>query len=123
MRRPYHKEELIEVMPVKLALLMCITATFGGVMGRGSETFMAERLETDSRANALLVFVPVGLAFGLVALMMRVFAGIMKDLQQLPMQLDTFRIQDALSTCCSLQHVHPETGEEMPCDRELVPLI
>lgn len=35
-------------------------------------------------------------------------------------QLHTFRMQDTLCFCCSNQHRHPDTGAEIPCDRELV---
>ena len=31
-----------------------------------------------------------------------------------------FRVQDSLSSCCSWQHVRPDTGERIPCDRALV---
>ena len=35
-------------------------------------------------------------------------------------QLRTFRMQDTLCFCCSNQHRHPDTGADIPCDRQLV---
>eukprot|EP00913_Durusdinium_trenchii_P030424 g28499.t1 len=38
----------------------------------------------------------------------------------MPEQLKSFRIQDALSSCCANEHLNPETMEEIGCDRQLV---
>lgn len=35
-------------------------------------------------------------------------------------QISNFKVQEAECFCCSNQHQHPQTGEEMICDRELV---
>eukprot|EP00434_Breviolum_minutum_P000985 symbB.v1.2.000862.t1/scaffold38.1/size396883/2 len=44
----------------------------------------------------------------------------MRDVYQLPDQLNKFRLQDAECFCCTHRHRHPETGQELICDRELV---
>ena len=35
-------------------------------------------------------------------------------------QLQTFSVEEAACTCCSANHVDPDSGEVMPCDRELI---
>merc|ERR1719330_77507 len=42
------------------------------------------------------------------------------EVWQLPQQLGSFSIHDSECFCCACNHVHPETGAEVPCDRELV---
>ena len=56
----------------------------------------------------------------LLPLMNYLGMSIMRDVQQLPDQLQNFRLQDAQCFCCSHHHRHPETGQELICDRELV---
>lgn len=43
-----------------------------------------------------------------------------RSLQQLPSQLGSFSIQAAKCFCCSHDHLHPDTGLQMCCDRALV---
>ncbi|CAE7466998.1 unnamed protein product [Symbiodinium microadriaticum] len=43
-----------------------------------------------------------------------------KQLQHVPEQLKTFEVQNAACFCCANDHKHPDTGAEIPCDRELV---
>jgi len=57
------------------------------------------------------VFIPVAVYMAL---------GCMTRLYQLPQQLHHFRVQDAKCFCCSNDHKHPETGQELQCDRMLV---
>ena len=56
----------------------------------------------------------------LLPLMNYLGMSIMRDVQQLPDQLQNFRLQNAQCFCCSHHHRHPETGQELICDRELV---
>ncbi|CAE7888048.1 unnamed protein product [Symbiodinium microadriaticum] len=56
----------------------------------------------------------------LVPLSFYVGIGLMSELQEVPRQLASFRIQDSKCYCCSHSHVHPRTGEPLPCDRQLV---
>jgi len=43
-----------------------------------------------------------------------------KDLNALPHQLANFRVRQAKSFCCENNHIVPETGLPIRCDRELV---
>ena len=56
----------------------------------------------------------------LLPLMNYLGMSIMHDVHQLPDQLQNFRLQEAQCFCCSHHHRHPETGQELICDRELV---
>lgn len=42
------------------------------------------------------------------------------DIEQLPTQVENFRIEASQCTCCSNNHKDPQTGQRMMCDRELV---
>lgn len=43
-----------------------------------------------------------------------------RDLRRMPKQVASFSVQAAECFCCSHNHVHPDTGDCIPCDRELV---
>eukprot|EP00435_Cladocopium_sp_Y103_P030592 s307_g7.t1 len=43
-----------------------------------------------------------------------------QDLNDLARQLQVFSAEEAECFCCSCNHVHPETGRPLPCDRDLV---
>ena len=42
------------------------------------------------------------------------------DLAKLPAQLGAFSIRDTKCTCCQMNHIDPDSGEPMVCDRVLV---
>ena len=44
----------------------------------------------------------------------------MLALLQLKKQLDDFQIRASQCSCCEMEHRHPDTGEELLCDRKLV---
>lgn len=82
-------------------------------------------LETESTENEFQQLISFYLFFSIFyapALPVLFFLGIgmMSDLTDLPRQLREFRVQDAKCFCCSNQHRHPDTGETLPCDRELM---
>ena len=77
----------------------------------------------DKEAPTLILFVAgilCPLTLLLLPLMNYLGMSIMRDVQQLPDQLQNFRLQEAQCFCCSHHHRHPETGQELICDRELV---
>eukprot|EP00929_Paragymnodinium_shiwhaense_P035399 TRINITY_DN19105_c0_g1_i1.p1 TRINITY_DN19105_c0_g1~~TRINITY_DN19105_c0_g1_i1.p1 ORF type:complete len:581 (-),score=38.43 TRINITY_DN19105_c0_g1_i1:73-1815(-) len=43
-----------------------------------------------------------------------------EDVAELRQQLEGFSIQQAACFCCSNRHRHPQTGESLPCDRDMV---
>jgi len=47
--------------------------------------------------------------------------GMMKDVEELPAQLRSFDVRKVACSCCAFEdHLHPETGRKVPCDRKLV---
>merc|ERR1719217_1087717 len=69
----------------------------------------------------LLVGVVVGLAIlCTVAYPIHKVRSIIQKLQTLAKQQGHFSIRDADCFCCSNRHVHPETGEALPCDGEVI---
>ncbi len=56
----------------------------------------------------------------LVSLQIYVTIGLLDDIAALPQQLSNFSITSSECYCCSVHHVHPETGDEIPCDRQVV---
>eukprot|EP00929_Paragymnodinium_shiwhaense_P121785 TRINITY_DN9415_c0_g1_i13.p1 TRINITY_DN9415_c0_g1~~TRINITY_DN9415_c0_g1_i13.p1 ORF type:complete len:406 (-),score=19.07 TRINITY_DN9415_c0_g1_i13:205-1422(-) len=59
---------------------------------------------------ALLVCVVVGVAH----------VPMLFNLRRLKEQVHSFRIRDSKCFCCTHNHIHPETGHAMSCDRKLV---
>lgn len=45
---------------------------------------------------------------------------LIRDLRDLSKQLQDFSVDRAECFCCSNKHIHPTTGQALPCDRELV---
>ena len=83
--------------------------------------FRAE--EGDQETLTLIISTAIilcPLTLVLLPLMNYLGTSIMCDVHQLPDQLHNFRLQDAQCFCCTHRHGHPETGEELICDRELV---
>ena len=125
------KEECeIEIMPVKSAFILYLTSivwhlllisyhvlfTFfgqkalhtGDTGGQGFGSFLAITSAMPALASLIL---PVMNYVGLT---------MMRDVAQLPGQLRDFRVQDSQCFCCTHDHRHPHTGQEMLCDRSLV---
>ena len=73
----------------------------------------------DDASGLTLITAMLGFC-SLLPLSFYVGIGLMSELQEVPKQLQSFRIQDSKSYCCSHSHVHPRTGEPLPCDRQLV---
>ncbi|CAE7230469.1 unnamed protein product [Symbiodinium natans] len=112
----------IEMMPVKLALLLCVNTAKWFIMAIGYHIITdASDHEKSSWTRTLVVAGPcVLLAGSMLPWTYYVGIGMMEDLSLMPAQLASFRIQDTRSACCSQEHLHPESGGTIPCDRELV---
>ncbi|CAK9028350.1 unnamed protein product [Durusdinium trenchii] len=113
------KAKPIELIPVTMAgmlliaslmasmwlLALCCLMSFGSI---ASELLQDRVLfELFGKGN---IFVPFAtyLALGYTSLF------------ELPEHLSEFRVQETRCFCCSNQHRHPFSDEELPCDRELV---
>ena len=72
--------------------------------------------------ESFLRTVSVVAAVALMVLPCIFFLGIrvMHDLRKVPDQLQHFSVRSCECFCCSHHHRHPETGQDLPCDRVLV---
>ncbi|CAE7866753.1 unnamed protein product [Symbiodinium necroappetens] len=119
LRKP-EKRKQVHIIPVKLALMLCVNSLSWFVMAGGYSVIANTSGREVSWARTLLGSLCMCFAAVLFPWTYYVGIGMMEDLSTLPQQLSNFRIQDAESMCCSRQHVHPETQQDVPCDRELV---
>lgn len=108
----------IQIMPAKMAWLLALTVLMW------QSVLFTGRFLIDSVGDT--VWFPVSLAtvllevLGLLPLYNYHGLEIFADIETLPNQLQQFRLQQAECTCCSTGHRHPDTGERIECDRQLV---
>lgn len=115
----------IEILPVKLALILIPTALLWHSLMIGFHLMLGEFHPSRGTAATPASIVYVGsamllLASGLLPTVNYLGMGMMREVQELPRQLENFEVQKAECFCCSHHHRHPQTGEEMICDRELI---
>ena len=81
-----------------------------------------ERKQEDNAVQfAVIILAICAPAFFVVAPILLYLGTMqMKALLQLKIQVDQFQIRSAKCSCCEMDHCHPETGEELICDRMLV---
>jgi len=117
----------VEILPVNVAYLLFLTAILWHVLMSAFHISLLSYVAqvdvdtTFSRTRILLIAVVIcPLALVLLPLMNYWGMSIMNDVDQLPNQLQNFRLQDSQCFCCTHHHRHPDTGQELICDRELV---
>ncbi|CAK9057499.1 Uncharacterized protein SCF082_LOCUS30854 [Durusdinium trenchii] len=117
MRKP------LQVMPVTLALFIAVNALSWCIMVAWYHLIKESNFESwnyGTYLNTIAGVACVALASIMVPWTYYLGLQLMTDLQEMPEQLKSFRIQDALSSCCANEHLNPETMEEIGCDRQLV---
>lgn len=108
----------VYVMPVKTAVLLLIMSIVWQAVRISNLVWTYTAKDPYWRSVAL-----AGMAFTFLAtvpLYNSIGLELFSDIEELPRQLRAFQIQQAACTCCLKGHRHPETGEEMACDRQLV---
>eukprot|EP00438_Fugacium_kawagutii_P030646 Skav221852 [mRNA] locus=scaffold1175:52834:54315:+ [translate_table: standard] len=122
------KQKPILLIPVKLAVILCIVSA--GISFEMIGYHMSAYLNLNQNGEAdedigfgqllrFLIFLSI-FFLPLLPFVYYIGIGMMLELKELPKQLNHFRVQDAKCFCCSCHHRHPETGEVLPCDRELM---
>jgi len=110
----------IDIIPVGMPLLLVLLALHMKIQAICLH-FSLHVKEWDSDSSFLDSLL---LAFLESVLMMPLFLyigiGLMKEVDELPEQLQTFEIRKTKCFCCTSQHKHPETGAPLPCDRRVV---
>ena len=76
--------------------------------------------DADAVSGLTMTAAMLGFCSLLVPLSFYVGIGLVSELQEVPRQLHSFRVQDSKCYCCSHSHVHPRSSEPLPCDRQLV---
>ncbi|CAK9033469.1 Uncharacterized protein SCF082_LOCUS20496 [Durusdinium trenchii] len=115
LRDPQMRRTIL-VMPVKLSVILVVFSIFEHMISFAH--FLITEIYPDlSHLQELALFLPF---LALNPLLYFIGIGMMSDLQKLPRQLQEFRVQDAECACCSKNHRHPETGETLACDREII---
>ena len=96
----------VEVMPVKLALLLCANSANWFILAAGYHAIAGSPGQQSSTERTFWVGgLCVCLAGTMVPWTYYLGIGIMEDLSLMPQQLQSFRIQDTVSACCSHGHV------------------
>ncbi|CAJ1343919.1 unnamed protein product [Effrenium voratum] len=119
------KQKPILVIPVKLAVILSLFSAAELVIMVGYFSSAYLNLDTEDTPNDVEQLLSFFLFFSLfympaLPLLFYLGIGMMSDLKELPGQLREFRVQDAECFCCSHNHRHPDTGEVLLCDRELM---
>lgn len=63
-------------------------------------------------------FLPLAAVLG--PLIFYIGIGLMKDIDSLRIQLESFSVEQCRCYCCSVSHQDPTTGLRIPCDREVI---
>jgi len=116
------KEKPILIMPVKMAMLLFLMAISEHVIMAGFTLATTLAGTADTRSDELLFFyIPFGpVLIATVPLCFYVGLGLVAELKELEQQLSQFSIRRAQCFCCSNDHKHPQSGEDLPCDRALI---
>mmetsp|Transcript_45885 Transcript_45885/g.102893 ORF Transcript_45885/g.102893 Transcript_45885/m.102893 type:complete len:555 (+) Transcript_45885:44-1708(+) len=115
----------IEFMPLKTSGILVLTSATWHLI-RLVYTFGLESQDQigDIDFSPQLLFFMIGLMSALGWLLIPPLnylgLGLMHDLEELPRQLRDFRVQEANCFCCSNDHRHPYTGDQLACDRRRI---
>lgn len=117
----------VELFPVMVGELLCCYTVFAHSVTLFYQFLLCvvEEMETgdpESRWTQLLIVVSILTPFAYVLQCILFYFGIelVQELKDLPRQLRSFRVRDANCACCTHDHCDPQTGEEIPCDREQI---
>lgn len=107
------KEKPPIVMPVCLALCIALVSLLYAVLF--CVAYAAFEADTWTYRGVVMAATMV-----LTFPAMVVARQVSEDLNKLPRQVDDFSIRNAESFCCANEHIVPETGKAILCDRALV---
>ncbi|CAK9096244.1 unnamed protein product [Durusdinium trenchii] len=113
--RHEHNKRVV-MMPVNLASLFLLVIVLNQVVTMMNvlfDTVTGLSVSAQITIRSLLV-IPA------YAVMIDAGMELIRDLRDLSKQLQDFSVDRAECFCCSNKHIHPTTGQALPCDRELV---
>ena len=114
----------IEIFPVTLGFQLALNCLLVQSLSVGW-TFTEAWLRDPGDLEWYYIFAIVSsiglpLAFAVCGLFSQIAKQLLQDISQLPKQLGSFSVRDSKCFCCSTDHCHPITGDEILCDRRLV---
>eukprot|EP00435_Cladocopium_sp_Y103_P036878 s665_g9.t1 len=110
----------IDIIPVGMSLLLILLAVhmkFQAMSIHWSLHIQADVAESSFFDNLLIIFLESLL---MLLLILYIGIGLMKEVDELPEQLQTFQVRKTKCFCCTSKHNHPDTGAKLPCDRRAV---
>eukprot|EP00929_Paragymnodinium_shiwhaense_P049783 TRINITY_DN25103_c0_g1_i2.p1 TRINITY_DN25103_c0_g1~~TRINITY_DN25103_c0_g1_i2.p1 ORF type:complete len:625 (-),score=42.15 TRINITY_DN25103_c0_g1_i2:347-2221(-) len=102
---------IICFLPVSWSVVHCVSVF------TSSTYYLCKFLVMLKIENAMLIRAA---AFALLFPLMYKMAALVRELWQAEEQIRSFAIRDSQCFCCTHNHLHPETGQRLCCDRRLV---
>ena len=109
-------------LPVQVSILYLITIIANSVLHCSTLTAAATWRYEDQSFGAMAWFITCNSTVPWIFLpaCFHLCTAMLNDAAKLRGQLQSFRIQDSMCFCCQHGHQHPETGFDIPCDRQLI---
>ena len=109
-------------MPVALSVQILLQAAMAHTMTWCYKILVFLIWDVFSHLETIIIVSSVLLPIFTVLATLQIYVtiGLLDDIAALPQQLSNFSITASECYCCSVHHVHPETGDEIPCDRRVV---
>ena len=106
----------VTLFPVAMSDMIALVTSLGmlyEITSKVSQTVTGTDTIVEVLGDVLVVFVlsPISCFVGL---------SLMKDLGRLDQQLQDFRVMESKCSCCTHDHVDPQTGKPLTCDRLLI---
>lgn len=118
--RDQHSTKKVTVLPVQVAVFFSINFLVWFILQTVTTLISYGQSRQVTMGNFLsLAGTHLSLSLTLKPLFLLLWMFMMKDVAELPKQVQSFEIQNAKCYCCTVQHKHPEGGE-IPCDRQLI---
>ncbi|CAE7692133.1 unnamed protein product [Symbiodinium sp. CCMP2456] len=123
------RQRNIRIMPLMTAQLLCLASGIWFLLVIGWNVLYYEFItfsgEIKSGQNPLttgMVLNGVMLLVAAAAVLPLFYLGIelVAEMDEAVGQLAAFSVQDADCFCCSINHRHPRTGAQLPCDRQMM---
>lgn len=111
----------IDIIPVGMSLLLILLALHMKFQAMSIHWSLHiqqfEVAESSFFDNLLIIFLESLL---MLPLILYIGIGLMKEVDELPEQLQTFQVRKTKCFCCTSKHQHPKSGATLPCDRRAV---
>lgn len=109
-------------LPVQVSVLYLVTFVANSVLHFSTLSAAAAWRFQDQSLGAMARFILCNSSLPWIFLpaCFWLCTDVLQDAAQLRDQILSFRIQDSMCFCCQHEHQHPETGVDIPCDRQLI---